>query len=215
MDKIEHSFFWMNGLKLDIDTLELFSYVRAAPEPIPIELINWSSLTSSLSASSTQWSSLLVVCLYNLMEHLYGNHELVIRVPRYSNGESVSTLDGIPIFEKHMSELWTIVETAELSSLSVWATSPDDYADALRQFEMTSEPWFSSVLELPHIKLPILESQRQIGRLKSKVRHLQAEYNRYAKEIKKLRFKALNRSVSVILPSTCESSRTPRHSETC
>ena len=185
MSVMNEPYFWINGRTLNIDTLDLFTFVRAVPEPIPLEMIKWSSPSSALVSSSTQWSCLMAMELCHLMAQLYTHHELVSQSIVRERGKMVSNSEGIKIFEKRMLDLWEILDSVELFPISVWATSREDMDDAIQQFELGRSAIFVEVLNLPHIRSLIFSANQKLPTLKSTVRRLEADFNRYKKKMKK------------------------------
>lgn len=182
---MQTGFFWMNGKQLRICTLSLFSFIRELPEPIPLEMVRWSSVTSSLASSSTQWSDVLVAELFRLISALYEQHEVILAELGFLKERPLKQRDAMHLFERHMDGLWEIVSIAGCAPLSAWATSEDDLHDAKTQFALNDEPFFSSVIDLPHIRSSINEAHREHLELKSRALRFQAQYNRRKKCIRR------------------------------
>lgn len=172
-------FFWMNGKQLQISTKSLFTFVRFLPEPIPLEMVRWSSMTSSLAASDSQWSTLLAAELYKLIAAIYEHHEIIL-----AQLDPLNQSNAMRSFEQHLTSLWEIVGVAAgAPPLSAWATEEEDVHDAETQFALNHEPLFLAVIDLPHIRRLIGEAERP--ELKSRALRLQAEYNKFKKHVRR------------------------------
>lgn len=193
----EETVFWLNGQYLNINSLELFEYVRSFPELVPFELIRGLSFTvdlpvgrsaiSLLAGSWCLWTATLKLELLKLMMAAFENHEGIIVFLAEENETSVKA--ELKRFDLKMNELRLIMENLDGSPpLSVWATTKDEVEISAQQFKCNTESWFGKVMDLPHIKYDLKYNEDDCGWFKSKVRHWEASFNKY----KKAKLKATN-----------------------
>jgi hypothetical protein len=188
----DRPFFWMNGEELEIDTLALFQYVREVPEPVPDELVLWSSRTANLASSSSEWSAVLIEALLTLLGGLCEHHDLIIGHFTSSHSEEQAPRERgkelwtqVCCFKTRLDELWRIAEVAERGAVSVWATNREDLSSAIEMYAMCESPSFAPALELPHIKRTLDEASQKNGELRRQARRFAAAFHRFAKRVRR------------------------------
>jgi hypothetical protein len=176
--------FWMNGSLRSVNTLELFTFVRELPEPMPIDMIMWASSTSALAGTGTEWSIKLKGNLYQLVASIYEHHEAI---PHSYSGDhsSVSVVHRIRDLHDCCSKIYQLADLTRLAPISVWTTEIEGVDESVAHFELALGPVFHQVIKIPHIRESLRDADILMRESERRARRLEAAFNRTLKQLQR------------------------------
>lgn len=178
--------FWMNGSFRAVDTLELFTFVRGLPEPLPIDMVVWDSPTSQLAGSGSEWSVILKGNLLALLAAIYEHHEAIL-LTDFDNDFSVPVHHRIRHLRDCCSKICQLIGFTQVAPLSVWTTEVEGVEESIAHYALALEPVIQQVMELPHIRKLLKNAEIRMRDFERLSRRHEADFNRTVKKLRRIK----------------------------
>lgn len=159
-------FFWLNGRELNLETGKEWTDVEDA-------------VIRSLGGTGSEWGPVLARSVSHFITDMYlarrgGSHD-----PMWDFYEKLPC----EMFEGQIRDLYSILEIVISEPLAVWVTNQEELADWTESYALMTEPAFTKVLDLAHIRSILLDSSNEVQKSVRRIRILEADYNKQKKSL--------------------------------
>lgn len=137
---------WINEEIIEVDAVELFSYIRNLPEAVDDEFASYNSKTSKLAACGSEWGSLLAKHIWVLVTELCRNAEIIVCEYPEKDKQHRNWI----VLKKHIGSLEKLGLKIKDCKIAIWDADTED-------LQVAKERWQSlkngeSLFLLPHIQ---------------------------------------------------------------